>query len=55
MLSPASGFRHGGQYGTAGHGIHCKPSHFEKQFWMANTVILTSYITFQRNHNEIFH
>jgi hypothetical protein len=28
--------------------LHCKPSLFDKQFCMANTVILTSYITFQR-------
>ncbi len=35
--------------------LHCKPGPFDKQFCMANTAIFTSYITFQNNHNEIFH
>jgi hypothetical protein len=35
--------------------IHCKPGPFDKQFCMANTAIFTSYITFQSNHNGIFH
>ncbi len=34
---------------------HCKRGLFDKQFCKANTAILTSFITFQRNHNEIFH
>ncbi len=35
--------------------IHCKPGLFYKQFCMADAAILTSYITFQRNHKEILH
>jgi hypothetical protein len=34
---------------------HCKPGLFDKQFCRADTAILTSYITFQRNHKEILH
>ncbi len=34
---------------------HCKPCPFDKQFCMAYTAIFTSYITFQSNHNGIFH
>jgi hypothetical protein len=37
------------------HGVHCKPGPFDKQFCLANTAIFTSFITFQSNHNEIFH
>jgi hypothetical protein len=33
--------------------LHCKPSPFGKQFCIANTAILTSYITFQSNQKKI--
>ncbi len=34
--------------------LHCKPSPFDKQFYMANAAILTSNITFLSNQKNIF-
>jgi hypothetical protein len=34
--------------------MYCKPSPFDKQFFMANTAIFASGITFQSNQKKIF-
>jgi hypothetical protein len=47
------------KYKNTFHGLtkispHCKPSPFDKQFYVANTTMFTLYVTFQSNHKEIF-